>query len=179
MNIASVLFFDEEAQNEIMRLWRRLYELDICKEMIDTNSRPHISLGAFSDTDLEDVYERALEYAKEVSKLKVSLTSISCFSGDGGVVYLAPQVTAELLEVHRKYYEVFADFDSSKFKIYTPPYWVPHCTMTIGVSKEKVVEGVRLLLQEFKPIEAKLSAIGFVEFYPISYRHDLTVSLKE
>lgn len=177
MAIGVLLHFDRESERRIRGTWIKICNDGICSEMINSCARPHISLGGFDNVDSDFIVKRMKENLSSFKKQRIQFTSISTFMNEHGVVYLAPRVTPDLLSFNVRFNEIFADIEDKKIKIYTPGYWVPHCTLALNIPREKVLHAIDIALDSFEPFYAEIMVMGFVEFYPIKYRQDLDMMM--
>ncbi|MFZ5352296.1 MAG: 2'-5' RNA ligase family protein [Bacillota bacterium] len=178
MSIGVVFYFDDSTNEKIHKLWKILYDRNICREMIDSGSYPHVSLAAFDYENKEEIINRARQFAKTIKKFTMTFSSIGCFPGDAGIVYLAPKATIDLLHMHESFYSFYGDADFRPNRLYMPKLLVPHCTMTYNIDRENTLKAIDVLLDELQPFEAVVSSIGFAEFYPIKYLKDKVILLE-
>ncbi len=178
MSLGVVFYFDDESNKIIREIWQRLCDKGICSEMLDTKSIPHISIASFDSNRITEIIDRAEQFSRTIRSFKLNLTSIGCFPGENGIVYLAPKVTSEFLDVHNSFYEYYKDEVFYPNQLYMPDKIVPHCTMTINVDRKRALMAVDMLMDECLPFEVTITAIGFAEYYPIKYLQDYTIYLK-
>ncbi|MCB9893378.1 MAG: 2'-5' RNA ligase family protein [Planctomycetes bacterium] len=166
MPFAIELFFDPRCESRLRRLISGLRETQLGGTVLieDVKARFHITL-AVCDHVREDVMCEILqEIADGTPSLPVILSSLGMFPGKETVMFLAPVVDQELLEVHRVLTERVADFSESPWKLYQPGRWVPHCTLALKLPRDGVQKALELLMESTFPITGELIEIGVSEF---------------
>ena len=93
------LYFDPAAERALRELIDQLSTRGI-RSSRPAAARPHVSLAVFDRVNVERVSASLGEFARGCSAMRLQLASIGRFPGDEGVVFLAPIVTRELLELH-------------------------------------------------------------------------------
>ena len=179
MGIGIVLYFDDDSEKRICELWEKIYELDLCREMIDMDSRPHIALCCMREADNDEVIKRSVAFFKDIKPFKLRFDSYGSFPGEGGTVFLAPAPTEELLKLHKAFDAIFPDYETAKLDYYKPCKWTPHCTLALRTAKECAIRIMELLMDDFEPLEVEVTRVGFAEIFPIRYMHDKTIRLTE
>jgi 2'-5' RNA ligase len=160
------LFFDPACETRIRRLCAALREANMGGQVLieDVKARPHITLHICEDLNEMALESACQDIASRFSAIPVSLASIGIFPSDVGVVFLAPVVTEDLLEVHRATYKSSSAWAAYPWNLYTPSRWVPHCTLVNRVEREDLKEIVEMIGEVTFPISGELVEIGAAEF---------------
>ncbi len=171
MGYAIVLYFDENSEIIIRDMWKLLYDNNINKLMHDSNSRPHITLAIYDEDlyDLDNFINSVEDYAKTLKPFKLIVSNIGMFNTNEGVAFLAPKVTGELLDIHYKLYEGLKQYAEFAWNYYIPDNWIPHCTIAIELSKEKLLQSIEVLSDIFSPFDITIEKLGIVKFSPVEY----------
>ncbi len=158
--------FNRETDEYIHKLWKDFKDQGICDFMVDSQSTPHIAFAVFSEVNINELEELLNEFTLEQSKIDLNLSYIGTFPTDEGVVFLAPKVTNELLDSHRKLHEALSScsFDEKQWDYYKPDFWVPHCIMAEKVSESKALEALKYLRSVYKPKKLTLERMFIAEY---------------
>ncbi len=113
--------------------------------------RPHLSLTV--GRSLQRLDPRGL--AVPNLPLTLTLSAVGTFPGSEGVVYWAPTVTRELVDLHAKWFENLkrhsTRFDAEPGRevehrnYYLPGIWVPHISLALNVPAERIGEAVQIV----------------------------------
>ena len=95
------MYFDSADEQRVCDLIDQLSSRGI-RSSLPAAARPHVSLAVFDRVDVERMSAALREFARDCPALRLCLASIGRFPTDEGVVFLAPVVTSELLELHAK-----------------------------------------------------------------------------
>jgi len=102
-------------------------------------ARPHISLAVGVRDGIEDALAA---FAGTVAPLRVHLAAVGTFSGDQGVLYLAPVLDRALLDLHAAAHDALRDHVEESEEHYRPGNWMPHCTITVGIDDAALADAV-------------------------------------
>ena len=127
------MYFDPAGERQIGNLIDQLSSRGI-RSSRPAASRPHVSLAVFDQVDLERMSVALRKFARECSALRLYLASIGRFPSDEGVVFLAPVVHRELLELHAKLHRMPTVVAGTRREYYLTGRWVPHCTIAEGLT---------------------------------------------
>lgn len=167
MGFAVEMFFDEETEERFQTLWRTLSEKQISSVLPAVGSHPHISFVAFETVDIGGLYEPLRAFAERIEPFTVKLSAIGVFPSAEGVVYIAPVVTGEMLEVHGMLHRCLNELGVPSISYYRPGQWIPHCTVAINLPPEKVSVAVEICRSSDVFGDARLVKVGLVEFRPV------------
>lgn len=171
MGYAIELYFDQNSEDKIRKIWKALYEKNISTFMYESNSIPHITLSVYNDNlnDMNEFVNHVISYSKQLTPFKLVLSNIGVFNTKEGVVFLGPKVTSKLLNVHKDFHEHMKKYEKHEWKYYSPDLWIPHCTMAIDIDKPKMLDSVDIISSMFEPIELNIERVGIIKFRPIEY----------
>ena len=127
---------------------------------------PHATLALLpDDTVLQDVLGAVPRAVEGWTPLPVVLAGFGVFPGPPPVVWVAPVVTASLLERHAELCEAVAAFGLHGHS--RPGHWVPHITLCQGAaSAARAIEVVSPLWNG--PVTARFERIEIVRFPPVT-----------
>jgi 2'-5' RNA ligase len=166
MEYAVTLNLSRDSAARVVRVWEGLAREAISSVMLDVGAQPHISLAVFEDLAAEMLRADLGRFAEVTQPLSVNLASVGTFPTEAGVVFLAPVVTQELLEAHRRFHSFLRERGVDCMEYYRPGRWVPHCTVATGVAPDKMGAALEVCVQSeaFGPVE--LDEVSLVEFPP-------------
>jgi 2'-5' RNA ligase len=166
MAYATQLFFDPTCETRVRRLCTMLREAGINGSVLteDVKARPHITLHISERVDEDRMRQACRRTASQFSAMPVSFASLGIFPGALSVVFLAPVITEDLLQMHRYVHAEEREWASGSWNLYTPPRWVPHCTLVNRADKDSVKDIVETVSEISFPISGELVELGVAEF---------------
>lgn len=168
MPFAVELRFDTQAEEQICDAWSAIHEAGIGSSLLDAGYRPHVSLGVCDRLEPNAFAEALSTFAASLAPFRLSLSSVGIFPGAEGVVFLGVTVTKRLLNVHAAFHQVFKTHAQEQSEYYAVGKWVPHCTLSFGLSERQIAEAVPICRGIPLPISAEVKEIGLMEISPTS-----------
>lgn len=167
MGYAIELNLSKGSAARVVKLWEGLARESINSTMLDLAAQPHISLAVFEHLDPAALREDLNRFAEATRPLSVVLSYAGTFPTAEGVVFLAPVVTQELLEVHGRLHRFLRDRGVVCAEYYQPGKWVPHCTVAIGVAPDKIGAATEICARSeaFGPVE--IDEVSLIDFPPV------------
>jgi 2'-5' RNA ligase len=167
MGYAIELNLSRKSRTLIDKIWERLSIEKIATTMIDIDAQPHISLAVFDSIDCEIAQKVIKSFAKETNPLSVKLSFVGTFPTRENVVFIAPKVTTELLNIHLKLHEKLSNKGIKSIEYYQPNNWIPHCTIAIDLNKNKTSKVIDICLQSKAFEFVVLDEVSLIEFRPV------------
>lgn len=164
------LYFDPETEKRIKRLWAVLSERGIPALDSSIYSRPHISLAVFDEVAPEQLADVLFDIARNTPPIEVGLSSVASFPGRGGVLFLAPTASKELLRLHDELHIRLRTADLKSDSYYLPGQWVPHCTIATNLTNPVLKAAFEVARQSDVFGQGRLTSIGLVRFPPVQER---------
>ena len=164
MGFAVEMYFDPQTEARVRDVWWELARQGVNSYQVDVGARPHVSLAVFLDLDPECLREDMADFARRTPCLPVCLGSVGSFPGGEGVVFLAPVVSAGLLEMHRCYHEGLARLGVRPVPYYLPSEWVPHCTVAMHSPGDQLAKAVQVCRQSKVFGSGWFQEIGLIRF---------------
>lgn len=154
--------FDESTNERFQQIKSKLKENNIDSLKIP----PHITLGAYVGVGEEELCHWLNMLCSTNKKLEVNFNHLGLFSLN--VSFLAPQVSKELVDFHRKLHESYEDCCGEIGYNYTVKSnnWVPHATILIN-EQEIILKALSIINENFKPFTGKIVSLSLCEFYPM------------
>lgn len=128
---------------------------------------PHISLAVFDEVELPALVEVVRDFAARTRAFQVGMSSIGIFPSDSHIVFLAPVVTRQLLDLHEVFHSQLQNTGLLCHSLYRPGSWVPHCTVTFDVGSHQIIEAIDLLENAKCLKDYRVSSIHIVSFRPV------------
>jgi 2'-5' RNA ligase superfamily len=159
MVAAIELYFEPVVERRLRTLWTALEAAGVPTLANHTHRRhrPHLSLAVADEFSPE-----AVAGALGVLPLGLPLTFQHAGQFPGGVLWLGPAPTADLLTLHR---ETVARLDAAGipfWPLYRPDVWVPHCTLSMTARREAVAKAVPLCF-DILPLPTYLISAAVVD----------------
>ena len=164
MPYAIELALDPTAAGVVRSLWRELEEAGITY-VARAGAGPHVSLGIWDALDCDGADAELTRFAAETAPIPLTVPSVGLFPGVG--VFLAPTVTAELLELHASFHRRFGPLGQAPWDHYRPGVWVPHCTLATDLEPDQFDRALAIAGRAPLPLQCRLVEIGIVEFRPV------------
>lgn len=164
MQYAVILVLDEKSISKISSIAKLISKDNLSDYMFDF-IQPHISLGIFKDITPDEIEEKLKTFCKGLNEMKLILSGIGLFPTNENVIFLAPVMTKELLNVHSRFSEIFCDVKPSMNEHYFPDNWVPHCTLALNV--KDLSKAVEIVKNNFTSFEVNLEKLSLIEYFPI------------
>lgn len=166
MEYAILLHFNKKSEKRIYELWEEAKNCGGHSHIADSGLRPHITLALFEDTDIEKFCGKLEQFSKKMKKFSLKLASIGTFTGHHGVVYLAPVITDELIELHKELYKFFEGELIGLNPYYMPNNWVPHCSISTDNPIDICTCIIKKMIEVYEPLDIEISEISITECEP-------------
>lgn len=154
------MFLDNRASRYVTYIWQSLSDKGIDSSLIDTEGLfPHITLAIYEDVDENRFIAKMKEFKNKLKSIDTRFDAIGVFPTTG-TCFAKPVVTEEIIKMHREYYEFFKEFNDTARTYYLPGKWNPHCSLAIGLNKEKLKEVMNFVIDIYEPFDASLEGIA-------------------
>jgi 2'-5' RNA ligase len=166
MDYAIVVYFDQNADKYISQLMRNICDAGTNTYMLDVGIKPHLTLAAFKENDVEKLLTFLNEYANGTSVFEVKFLSLGIFPYNSSVIFLAPVVEGEFIKLHKNFNSELKKIIINFEPYYLPGEWVPHCTLATRMHNEELHRALEVSTRDFKPLVASITHIGLVQCNP-------------
>ncbi|KAG8482829.1 hypothetical protein CXB51_024263 [Gossypium anomalum] len=146
------LYFDPALENQVLKAWNVLARRQISTQLIEIESRPHITLFSSPFLDPAKLESVIKSFASKQEPLPLSFSSIGAFPNENNVLFLSPAPTMTLLQFQ-------AQFKADA--------WIPYCPVAQEVPKTRMAEAFCVLRELKLPVSGYAMDIGLVEFSPV------------
>ena len=158
MDYALEFFFDAASDEAVRGLWRCTGDDYLPR----VNSRPHVTTGVFSGTDIGGACEALQKAALGIPAFPMVFASVGAFTHPRPWLFLAPVVTDALLALHRRLHAALS-FCGEADAHYIPGNWVPHCALAPAQDVRALAGAAGKVFAAFSPFTAQVEEIGWVE----------------
>ena len=180
MGYAVELYFDPDTTEKLAALSGQVYATCGGIDLAGLGFQPHISLAGYPSLDIDALLPLLSSFAAQTPPLTVKLAAVGVFPTAAGVVYLAPVVTHQLLELHQRFHQRAEAAGQVSDTYYRVGNWIPHCTMAHDLTPEGVLDAVRLCCQSQRFVDCRVVGVGLIEYRPVRTlaRYALSSGLK-
>jgi len=172
MPYAIELALDPSSDAVVRRVWHELDRAGITW-MVRSGARPHVTVGVWETLDVEETMRELTRFADETAPVPLTLANVGMFPGVA--VFLAPVVTAELLDLHAHLHRRLAESGGGAWDHYRLGAWVPHCTLASDLEPDQYQSAFAIAARAPLPLECLLVEVGIVEFRPVNQLVSLTL----
>jgi len=120
-----MMYVDNDAEQKIKDYQKSINENGIYSHCFVNDIGPHITVGGF-DCELDKANEILKMCCSKIKRFKIRFGHIGIFNHNNPAVFLVPDVTETLLEVHKYLHKTFHECDDDNA---CPNKWIPHCTI--------------------------------------------------
>lgn len=137
MALAVCLLFDARSELAILRLWRRLEDLEVPTLLSHTHGHhvPHLSYAVLRSYDVEKVTD-ALEVLPSQEPMVLRFDAIGMFRRSR--TWLVPSMTSDIARRQERVVEAVEATGADLHRHYRPGVWVPHCTIAPRTTLERL-----------------------------------------
>lgn len=159
MQCGAALIFDRESELALREVWQVVAQAGGSNTMLGLDYPPHLTLLMADHLDFERMRPAFEQLAIRTRPLELTLAGLGVFPGDRGVLYIAPTVTRELLELHACYYSMVRQYGDLRVEHYRTELWVPHITIGYGLAPEALGAALTALMRVKLPKKARIAGL--------------------
>jgi RimJ/RimL family protein N-acetyltransferase/2'-5' RNA ligase len=160
---AFVGYLDTEAEAQFIELWKNLSANNITQYGVETiGKRPHITIADYGNLDKDRFIKLLKEFYDNKIKVEISLNILGTFINTG-TLFIAPTLSAELLDFHRDHHNWLKEFNENKNSFYLPGRWSPHCTIASRLNEENMLQAFGYCRNKISKFYAKLNEVALIE----------------
>jgi 2'-5' RNA ligase len=123
--------------------------------------KPHVTIAVHNELEVAAFKKEMEEYFMNESPVPLFFPSLGMFL-NSGTLYAAPTKDPILTDFHSRYHERFKRIIDPE-SLYAQSKWVPHCTIAIHLSHEKLVEAFDWSVKSLEPFSARIESIALLE----------------
>src|SRR5262245_8075098 len=163
MATAVSLWFDPAFEHAVREIWRELADASGSRHLSDGPYRPHVTIGAWERAETFDLVAAIGVEAVAMPALTLRFGAARLFEGAEFVVYLAPEPSAQLVELHQRVHALAAPHVADPLPFTTAPEWTPHCTVLWRLTERAAAERGREIAQRRLPLTGTGAALGIID----------------
>ena len=148
--------FDEETSKRMMEIQNIINEAGIIGKQTP-NLPHHITLAYFDTSQEKEIIQMLQEVCAKFKSFELSFSHIGLFGLK--VLFLAPDINNELLDLHKKVDIKCIDNSQS---------WTAHATVLIDES-ENIQKAIPLVAQNFQQLNGRVESVSLYEFFPTRF----------
>ncbi|XP_027101824.1 uncharacterized protein LOC113754020 [Coffea eugenioides] len=161
------LYFDPALENQVLKAWNVLARRQISTQLIEIESRPHITLFSSPLVDVSKLENTVKNFASKQEPLPLSFSSIGSLANDNNVLFLAPTPSLSLIQFHLQLCDAMRKDGIEIGEDYRPDSWIPHCPVAEEVPKARMAEAFTVLRDLKMPVTGYAMDIALVEYPPV------------
>lgn len=169
------LYFDPALENQVLKAWNMLARRQISTQLIEIESRPHLTLFSSPYVDISKVESILRNFAMKSEPLSVCFSSIGSLPNDNNVLFLGPTPSLSLLQFHSQLCDAMKKEGIEIAEEYLPDTWFPYCAVAEEAPKARMAEAFTVLRDLKMPVSGYAMDISLVEYPPVRELVSLTL----
>uniref|UniRef100_A0A7N0T254 Calmodulin-binding protein n=1 Tax=Kalanchoe fedtschenkoi TaxID=63787 RepID=A0A7N0T254_KALFE len=161
------LYFDPALENQVLKAWNVLARRQISTQLIEIESRPHITLFSTPFADPTKLQNILKPFASKHEPLPLSFSSVGSLSADSSLLFLPPTPTLSLLQFHSQLTDALRKEGIEIGDEFKPDSWIPNCAVAQDVPRSRMAEAFTVLRELKLPVNGYAMDIGLVELSPV------------
>ncbi len=169
MQYAIELYFNNEMEQDINHLAKRVADENISSKFMEWKTRPHLTLACYNDVDEKECISKLNEFVKTHKSMPAYIGSVGMFN-DTKTIFASPMMTEGMYKLQRELHGCLSGFDTKGWEWYCPDRWVPHCTLALTKDGDEnaFYKASDLILHEFRKMSGQFVSIGLVKItFPV------------
>ncbi|CAO2824177.1 unnamed protein product [Amaranthus hypochondriacus] len=139
------LYFDPALENQILKAWNVLARRQISTQLIEIESRPHITLFSSQFTNPSKIEPLIKSFAAKQEPLHLNFSSIGSIPNEGNLLFLSPTPTLSLLQFHSQLCDLLKKEGVEIGDQFRVDSWIPVCPIAQEVRKNRIAEAFSIL----------------------------------
>jgi 2'-5' RNA ligase len=165
------MYFDTRSEQVLRAVWRKLQDKGLLSPDLQHEAKPHISLCVCDELSSRAIHPIIDAFCSARKRFSIALGFIGTFISDENVIFVAPNMTEELRQIHKDFHDSIGSVQMSVWEYYLPEKWQPHCTMALGIPESAYMEAFDTVRSSFKPLVVTIESIGLIKFRPVRHLH--------
>ncbi|EPS60338.1 hypothetical protein M569_14466, partial [Genlisea aurea] len=160
------LYFDPALENQVLKAWNILARRQISTDLLDIESRPHLTLFSSPYIDVSKLENVLRSFARQ-EPLPISFSSVGSLPHENAVLFLAPTPTVPLLQFQSQLSDALGREGLEISDEYRPDSWIPYCPVAKAVPKSRMGDAFAVLRDLKLPVSGYATEISLVEYPPV------------
>jgi len=167
MDYAILLIFDAASDRKLREMTEHLAVNNRSETVLLSGLRPHLTLAEFDTDRYETVVLTMSNLASKILRpIPVKLASAGFFPNNPSVLYLAPIVDEQLLDLHRLVNNDLEPLCTTFSPLYREDNWVPHCTLALELDQDTFAASCAALAEVFTPLDTLAVQLSLIACCP-------------
>jgi len=167
MGYAIVGYFDQNSDDKIKELWKKMADIEVDDYLINSENSPHIKFAMFDSINLPIVRNEVYLLSKKIEKINIHFKKYGFYPGENPFLTIDIADSSEILKLHTDIQNVtnpLGDKDDRNY--FDAGIWKPDCQLTVAFDKNKLAKAVNFLTETSMPFDGRLESLGLIEFHP-------------
>ncbi|XP_073065137.1 uncharacterized protein [Primulina eburnea] len=161
------LYFDPALENQVLKAWNVLARRQISTQLIEIESRPHLTLFVSPLIDLPKLEHVIRNFASKQEPLFLSFSSIGSLPNPNNVLFLCPTPSMPLLQFRSQLCDAMKKEGIQMGENDSPDEWIPYCAVAEEVPKNRMAEAFTVLRDLKLPVGGYATDISLIESSPV------------
>lgn len=161
------LYFDPALENQVLKAWNVLARRQISTELIEIESRPHLTLFVSPLINLPKLEHVIRNFASKQEPLFISFSSIGSLPNPKNVLFLCPTPSMPLLLFRSQLCDAMKKEGIQMGENDSPDEWIPYCAVAEEVPKNRIAEAFTVLCDLKLPVGGYATDISLIESSPV------------
>jgi len=157
------VFFDEQTEARVRRIWARMAEAGVSSFLSDGPYRPHLTCAIYAELDVAKFAPALASLALSQKRFPMTLSYPGVFTGEEAAVFLAATVSQTLLTLHQRVGRLIHLHGEKPNPYYLPDCWNPHCSVARHIEAGAVSQAVAVCLDSPLPIHGFVESVGVID----------------
>ena len=159
------IYFDDNTNKTLNKHMSRVAEATQNTFMLDNHVPPHITVAAVETKHAEALVSKMEELTKRLTYGEIKFVSVGSFASK--VIYVQPVLNEYLHNLSKLLSKELEQIEETILSPYYQPFsWLAHCTIGKQLSKEQLQKAFAVLMNDFVPMDAKVTRIGIAKTNP-------------
>lgn len=163
MPIAVELTLDKQTSEHLRTLWQGVQDLGLKNKTPRLSSHPHITLALYEDAHWDELVKVCGTFTGKHAPLPIKFDHIGMFNNKHKVLFLAPNVTGDLLNLRELWLRLTSHLPTWS-KAEGQKRWAPHATLAKRLRAEQAQKALGHLMQANLPNEATITGVHLNQF---------------
>lgn len=164
MPYAVEMWLDAKAEKQLRTLREALEGAGVIETPSVRPFQPPVSLSICENVDEAAFAPQFKAFAERMWFPELLVSHVGMLHpSEGFVIHAGVTTTERLLDVHKAFNDLYADYADSVWEYYRPSEWVPHATLAERLRADQVPGAMAALTGAKLPFLAQVQALALVE----------------
>ena len=159
------LYLEPALENQVLKAWNVLARRQISTELIEMESRPHITLFSAPFLEPSKLDSLLKVFASKHDPLPLTFSSLATFPNN--LLFLAPTPSLSLLHFQSQLCDAIRKEGIEIAHEFAFNSWIPYCSVAHHVPQNRMPEAFSLLRELKLPVSGYAMDVALVQFSPV------------